>query len=83
MVRECSNCGNKAIFIWWEPCKSCTPNKSNWKPKPDDEFFEEYRKLCRKYNKIIDQHKICELIYVTDLEEEAYTTDLFKRCDCK
>lgn len=32
-MKECSNCGNKALFIWWEPCKSCTPDKSNWKPK--------------------------------------------------
>lgn len=34
---NCKNCGNKAIFIWWEPCKSCTPDKSNWKPKEKKE----------------------------------------------
>ncbi len=31
--KKCSNCSNKALFIWWKPCSSCTPDKNNWKPK--------------------------------------------------
>lgn len=48
----------------------------------DEKFFEEYKKLCRKHGKIIRECMICERMDVSDLEEDAFVSDVFEKCRC-